>query len=244
MKVDAVILAGGKLKGSDQEKAFVKLGEQTLLEKCVQTLKKCSSISKLIVASAPQSCKEMPFVDELLHDTDDLLQNIVNALQKVKSEKVLLVASDIPFVTAGHIDEFLNSCSKVKADIYYPLVPKSSMGEFSAMKRTYFKLDRTEFTGGNIILVEKAVFLANLGLARKIYNNRKSPLKLAQLVGPYFLIKLALGKLTVSEAEQKTTKIIGGQVKGIIIPRPEIGSDIDKVEDLQFFQELYGGKNE
>jgi len=227
MKVDAVILAGGTLKGSKQKKAFVKIGEQTLLEKCVQTLGECSPVAQIIVAS----------------DTGDLLQNIVNALEKVKSEKALLVASDIPFVTAGHIDEFLNSCSKVKADIYYPLVPKSSMGEFGAMKRTYFKLDRTDFTGGNIILVTKSVFLANIDLARKIYENRKSPLKLAQIVGLYFLIKLALGRLSVSEAEQKTTKIIGGQVKGIIIPRPEIGSDIDKEEDLHFFKALYEGSN-
>jgi len=240
MKVDAVILAGGTLKGSKQEKAFIKIGEQTLLEKCVQTLKECPSIEQLIVASAPESAKASPSVDELLHDTGDLLQNIVNALEKVKSEKALLVACDIPFITSQHIDEYLNSCSKVKADIYYPLVPKSSMGEFSAMKRTYFKLDRTEFTGGNIILVTKSIFLANIDLARKIYDNRKSPLKLAQIVGLYFLVKLALGKLTVSEAEQKTTKIIGGLVKGIIIPRPEIGSDIDKEEDLQFFKTLYG----
>jgi molybdopterin-guanine dinucleotide biosynthesis protein A len=241
MKVDAVILAGGKLKDSDQDKAFIKLGEQTLLDRTIQTLSGCSSISKIIVTSAPVGFGTKLPVDELLHDEGDLLKNIVSALHKVETQRTLIVSSDIPLTTAEHVSEFLNSCAKVSAGIYYPLIPKSSMGPLSSMKRTYFKLDKTEFTGGNIMLLEKDIFLDNIGWARAIYTNRKSPVKLGRLVGPYFLAKLVLGKLAVSEAESKAGKILGCTVRGIIIPRPEIGSDIDKKEDLKFIERIFEG---
>ncbi len=113
------------------------------------------------------------------------------------------------------------------------------MGRLGSMKRTYFKLDRTDFTGGNIMLLDKQLWLDNLVNARKIYTYRKSPLKLAKLVGPLLLLKIALGRLSVSEVERKSSTILDGQIKGIIIRYPEIGSDVDKEEDLQFMQRTF-----
>lgn len=241
MKVDAIILAGGKLKNSNQKKAFIKLGEQTLLERSIGTLRECPSISALIVGSAPAGYKTKLAVDVILEDKGDLVENIAGALNKATSEKVLLVASDIPLLATKHVSEFINLCSKIEAGLYYPLIPKNAMGKFGSMKRTYFKLDRTEFTGGNIILIKKSTFLSNLELARKLYTDRKSPLKIGSLLGPYFLLKLSLGRLSVEEAEKKATKILGAPAKGIIVRHPEIGSDIDKEEDLHFIERMLGG---
>lgn len=240
MKHDAVLLAGGKLKGSDQNKAFIKLGEQTLLDRAIATFKECPEVGRVIITSAPPGYEPQLAVDELLTDTGDLVQNIANALHKVQSPKVIIAATDVPLMKADHIREFVDLCTKVKADFYYPLIPKSVMGKLGSMKRTYFKLDRTEFTGGNLILLKKEMWEANLDTARDIYVSRKSPLKMAKLVGPLFLIKMLLGRLSVGEVESKTSQILGGLVKGVIVRHPEIGSDIDKQEDLEFMQQFLG----
>ncbi len=238
MKLDAVVLGGGKLK-SGQAKASIKLGEKTLIDLVVNTLRDCSDISKVIVTSVPKGYKPEAAVDDLIEDTGDLIENIVLAIDKAKGDYVLLVSSDIPLLEAKHVSEFVKLCSRIKGDIYYPLIPKSAMGRLGSMKRTYFKLDRTDFTGGNIMLIRKELWQANADNARQVFANRKSPLKLARLVGAMFIIKLALGRLSVEEVEHKTSNILGGLVKGVIIRHPEIGSDIDKEEDLQFMQTFF-----
>lgn len=242
MKVDAIVLAGGTLKNTDKIKALIKLGEKTLPDIVTGALDESPDIGKIIVTSAPPGYEANPAVSDVIEDTGDLIENIARAIQKVKSRQVLLVASDIPLLAPQHVSEFLDLCSKVKADFYYPLIPKSAMGRLGSMKRTYFKLDKTDFTGGNIILLDKQLWISNLDNARKIYTYRKSPLKLAKLVGPLFLLKLALGRLSVSEVERKSTRLLDGLVKGIIIRYPEIGSDVDKEEDLQFMQRNFGAR--
>ncbi len=242
MRADAIILAGGKLKDSNRDKAFIKIGEQTLLDMIIAALEGCPSIAKKIVTSVPKDYKKPPLkVDDVVYDSGDLLENIGLAIEKVKNKKVLIVASDIPLLTAEHIEEFISLCSKVDAGFYYPLIPKSAMGEFGSMKRTYFKLDRTEFTGGNMLLANKDDFLANLAIARKIFEFRKKPFKVVSILGPFFLIRMAFGRLSVSAAERKAGKILKTTSKGIIVRHPEIGSDIDKSEDLEFIKSIIGG---
>ncbi len=239
MKVNAIVLAGGTLKNTDKIKALIKIGEKTLPDIVIDALDESSGIGKIIVTSAPPGYKANPVVSDVIEDTGDLVENIARAIDKVEGRQVLLVSSDIPLLAPQHVSEFLDLCSKVKAQLYYPLIPKSAMGRLGSMKRTYFKLDRTDFTGGNIMLLDKQFWLDNLENAGKIYAFRKSPLKLAKLVGPLLLLKIALGRLSVSEVERKSSTILDGQIKGIIIRYPEIGSDVDKEEDLQFMQRTF-----
>ena len=240
MKVDAVVLAGGKLKNTDKTKASIMIGDKTMPDIVIDALDKSPDISKIIVTSVPRGYKAVSAVSDVIGDTGDLVENIAQAIYKVETRQVLIVSSDIPLLASAHVSEFLDLCSKVKADLYYPLIPKSAMGRLGSMKRTYFKLDRTDFTGGNIMLLKKQLWLDNLDNARKIYTYRKSPLKLARLIGPFLLLKLGLGRLSVSEVERKSTRLLDGLVKGIIIRYPEIGSDVDKEEDLQFMQRTLG----
>ena len=72
----------------------------------------------------------------------------------------MIVASDIPFVTPGVIDKFIDAAVKQEADIVFPIISKDIMERaFPQTVRTYVKLKEGVFTGGNMILAKnKEIF--------------------------------------------------------------------------------------
>jgi hypothetical protein len=63
-------------------------------------------------------------------------------------------------------------------------------------------------------------------------NARKHPWKVAQIVGARTLANLMLGKLTISDIENKAERILGQAVKVFISERAELAMDIDKLSHL------------
>lgn len=69
--------------------------------------------------------------------------------------------------------------------------------------------------------------------AREIFARRKSPLKLCNWLGWGFLIKLLCHRLTVADAETRTSALLEMRCKAIITRHACIGMDIDKPSDLE-----------
>ncbi|RJQ31921.1 MAG: hypothetical protein C4562_05675 [Actinobacteria bacterium] len=241
IKIDAVVLAGGHVKSNRSDKlpkSSIKIGNQTALELVTSCLNGCPVVGDVIITSFPKEAaplKGFTFIE----DKGDLVENISLAIEKTTSDKVLLVAVDIPLITPGVIEEYVRLCllKDAEADFYYPLIPKESMKDLIEMERTYFKVDGRLFTGGNVMLLSRDLFNNHRELAQQIYENRKSPLKLVELFGPKFLLKFALGKLRLSDAEAKLSQVLGAKAVAVELPLPEIGSDIDKQSDLDFIND-------
>ena len=75
------------------------------------------------------------------------------------------------------------------------------------------------------------------------YDARKSPLKLATIVGLGTLFRLILGKvlpatLPIPALEKAVGKVLQGPVKAIITPYAEIGTDIDSPEQFAELEKL------
>jgi hypothetical protein len=69
---------------------------------------------------------------------------------------------------------------------------------------------------------------------KRFLDYRKSPLKLAGLLGWTFLIRyLLLKNLKMHELEAKISNMLGIRGAVIVCPWPEVGIDVDKPSDLQ-----------
>lgn len=92
------ILAGGKSRRMGNDKAFLPFGEQTFLEKI---LEQCQDFSQIYLSVAPRNfLPETPYplvVDE--REDYGPLEGIYQILRASKEEYVLILATDMPFIT-------------------------------------------------------------------------------------------------------------------------------------------------
>jgi len=68
----------------------------------------------------------------------------------------------------------------------------------------------------------------------RVFENRKSKIGMARLLGPTFVFKWLTNRLRVPDIERKVSTLLG--VQGAAVPHspPELAFDIDYLEDYQY----------
>lgn len=245
--VDAMILAGGispwlqDLTGT-QHRCLAPIGNKRLVDYIIAALQKSGSIRRIVIAARKEALSQLegtlPAGVALCEAEGDLPATAYAAAKTLGSdstEKLLGVCDDIPLLTPLAVREFLAECHKYpQGELYYPIIPKDAcLAEYPHAKRTYGKLSDGIFTGGNMMLVAKAVIPPGQQKAKEIFARRKSPLKLCNWLGWSFIIKLLLHQLSVADAEKRTTQLMEMNCKAIITRHACVGMDIDKPADLK-----------
>ncbi len=247
---DAVILAGGVNSGElrkyapYENEALIILGKYPMIHYVYQAVKNTPRLGNVIISGPCDSLRPIFGKDDSLMFTnsgEDAIDSFANTLGLVKSEKILIMPADIPFITPEAIEDFLDQCEKYDADVYYAIVPREvNEKRFPRVKRTYVKLREGVFTGGNLFLIRTAVASQGIELGKKLVANRKNPLAQARLFGMDLVLKYLTGRLSIREVEERfyeTLKLTG---KAIISNYAEVGVDVDKPSDLKLAEEILG----
>ncbi len=252
MKVDALILAGGSLKGISGEdkvsKALIEIEGKPMIEYVIDVLKDCPEIGRMVVvipSNAPLG-NWAQRVDRVLFKGGSLTENIEAGMEYLgKDQPILVLSSDIPLITPEAIGDFLNRCLGRESCVYYPIISREEVEKrFPGTQRTYAALKEGTFTGGNIALIDPQVIRDNRELLERLYNLRKSPFQLVRVLGFRFILKFLLRRLTIGELEEKASHLIRTRGCAIITPFPEIGVDVDKDSDLELVRRILSGKEE
>jgi molybdopterin-guanine dinucleotide biosynthesis protein A len=248
-KMDALILAGsvnnGKLKECSPvvNEALIPIGDKAMVQYVVEAITKSAKIDRAIIVGPAELFRPL-FVqnDKMLFAMggETIIKGVLNGLKLASSKKVLIATSDIPLLTPEAVDMFIDDCLKHQdVELFYPIVPKEvNDREFPGVKRTYVNLKDGIFTGGNIFLVNQEIVPKCAAKAEKMVSLRKSPLALAKLIGIGFIIKFLLRQLTIKEAENRVSKLLGVAGKAIVSPYPQIGVDVDKPSDLELVRKV------
>lgn len=251
--VDALVLAGGSSKGLEKEgeqaKASIRIDKKSMLEYVIASLKNSNSVQRVAVVgpAALQEKLETDNVDIFLPAKGSLTKNMSLGLAELNSSgPVLITSSDIPLITPEAIDDFINRCEKVDADICYSVVDRERIEKFfPGVKRTYVTFREGTFTGGNVGLVNPEVVRENMELIEKAFGLRKSPVKLLRILGLRFVLKFILHRLTLGEVEQRVSLLLNSRGRAVITPYPQIGIDVDKMSDLELARRfLQSGEEE
>ena len=141
--------------------------------------------------------------------------------------RVLVATADLPHLTPEAVRFLLERAPE--AALVYPIVPKERVeARFPGNRRTYARLREGTFTGGNLLLLDKALFFQALPLARRAVALRKNPLALARMVGLDILLKLLLGRLSLLEVEARAKRILGVEARA---GAPEILDLLARIDD-------------
>jgi molybdopterin-guanine dinucleotide biosynthesis protein A len=251
---DAIVLAGTSPGGALQEYAKVKnralipIGEQMMVQYVVNALKGVSSINKIAIVGAVQEL--LPYYENdpevvLAEQGETHIATLLNGLKVLGSgpdRQIVVATSDIPLLSTAAVEDFLNQCAQKDGDLFYPIVPKEiNEQRFPGVKRTYVHLRDGVFTGGNLFLVRVSIIEPCAAKAETLVSLRKSPLALCRLIGPMFIMKYLLHRLSLREVELKFSRLLGIEGYGIISNYPEIGIDVDKPSDLEFVRQILVG---
>lgn len=241
MKVDAVVLAGapnnGQLKEASSEKweAMIPIHGKPMVNYVIEALQDSSRIANIVVVG-PLEIKEVlvPNV-HLVEAGESLTDNVYRSIEVLeKKNKVLFVTSDIPFVSAEAIDDFVDRCAELSGDIFYPIISREANQQvYPEAVRTYFPLKEGAFTGGNIILASPQAVANSRWAMEQVFFRRKKPWKVIRMLGFVFICKFFAKQLTLRQLEQRASDILGYKGVVIISPYPELGTDVDKPSDLE-----------
>ncbi|MDD3893537.1 MAG: nucleotidyltransferase family protein [Syntrophomonadaceae bacterium] len=256
MQYDAIILAGGE-SSSDLKKiapydneALIIIGNYPMIYYVYKAVRQSPMIRKIVVSGPVDSLRNILPREENLYfvaSGDNAVESLANAadfLQKEgTTEKLLIMPTDIPFITAEAIENFINRCEESQNDFYYPLTSKEvNEKAFPGVRRTYVRLQDGIFTGGNLFLVKTKLVNDILDLALQLVIRRKNPLAIARLFGLGLVWKYITRSLSIATAEKRFFKVTGIRGKAIISPFAQIGVDVDKPSDLELAHQYLGDK--
>lgn len=166
------------------------------------------------------------------------VESLENALDNTKADRFLLVFADLPFLTQTAVTRFIQ-LSDPQADVNYPIIPADLCKKaFPSLPRTTVTIKEGQFTGGNLALLNTASVRKSLPLLKQLYEARKSPFKIASLLGLktlFLLVKAKFAPHTVEKAafEKALSQVLELKVKGVVTPEPGIGTDIDNAEQYR-----------
>lgn len=241
--MNAIVLAGEKKSDNMnnlENKALLKIKNKYMIEYVLDTLHNVKCIEKIAIVGQKDKLSEAVGhkADYVVEGTDSIVENIIKALEYFPGEKEMLVLTcDIPMITVEAIEHFILESRESGADLCYSIVEKMVNDEkYPEVKRTYAKLHEGKFTGGNVFYFNPEIKDDIKDFAEQMLEYRKSPTKMAGVLGIGFLIRLALGILTINAVKKKLKKLIGVNGAAVISPYPEIGNDVDKASDIEFVE--------
>lgn len=239
VKVDAVVLAGGDgavIDPNSRFKGLLPVAGKPMVEWVVDALRLARGVAEIavVVPSAEDLGAWVDKVDKLVVSDASFVENTLAGIGAFRVDRPVLVATgDLPAITPEAIDDFIERSLEVGADFTYPLISKADMlSQFPGSDRSFISLSEGEYTGGNMMIVNPRLVQQNRDIGQRLFETRKSALRMARTIGLRFAVKLALGRLQIYEVEAKMGEILGGSGAAIRTPYASIGADVDKPIDV------------
>jgi len=251
--ISVIVLAGGmaseELMAATgcSNRALITIGDLTMLDLVVRALLGAKSVNRIyVVGDVPKSGDY-----EQVDPRGDLLQNLTAGVDRIGLSyrgPILVATSDIPFLTPESVDDFIAQGRERRAQICYPIIPMDVYNlKFEGMKRTTLRTKEGRFTGGNLMLLDAGFVARHGSQIRQAYAARKDVLKLGTILGPKILLRILFSQtvapdlLPLAILEEAVSRLLdGANVAAVVTNYPEIGTDVDKVADVEYARQHFG----
>ncbi|MDF2671886.1 MAG: molybdopterin-guanine dinucleotide biosynthesis protein [Clostridiales bacterium] len=235
--VNAVILAGDREENGGS-KALMMILSKYMIEYVIDSLRESGCVRQIyVVGNEELKDKVGNLVDGWIEAGGGIMDNIRRGVELIGDLETpcIISTSDIPMVKGEAIRDFVEKCQLRSIDFGYPIIDKRlNVEKYPDVKRTYVKMKEGTYTGGNIVYFNPKIVENCTRRAEQLIEYRKKPLKMGRVLGFTFLIRLALGNLSISKVEDKIQRMFDIHGEAILTNYPEIGNDVDKPSDVEF----------
>lgn len=244
----AIVLAGGpydelaaRTPGAPN-KAFVEVAGVTLVERTLRALRGAPSLGRIIAVAPPHTHDRaaLALADECRADGARIRDSLRSGLSDLPpNEEVLVSTSDLPVLTIESVEDYVARARERAADLTYGCLEKRThLAKFPHVPHTWAPLREGTFCGTGFITIKPRVFPSLERFIEQLGRARKNPLHLARLFGWNVLLRFALHRLSIAQAEARASQVIGARVRAVVSPYAEIGVNVDRLSDIDLAETL------
>lgn len=245
--VDAVLPAGGRIEGTFAQetgveiKALLRFEDETILSRTIRTLRATRQVARVVVVGPEAALQEArnAGADGALAEGATGPDNIFRGLewlqqQPTPTSSVLIVTTDMPFLTPTAVTRFLDACPP-GMDICVPVVERKPFeARFPGLVRTDTRLRDGWFRLGGLFLLDPTTLLRIRPHIESMFGARKSNLQMAKLIGFATVLRYLTRRLTVEGIVARACEILGCRGVAMKDVAAEIGFDIDLPEEYTY----------
>lgn len=245
--VVAVVLAGGDVgdrlatEAGVEAKALLPLGDEPLGAYVLRALRGSGVVDRIVYVG-PTNARLKGLYDLAVPGghrmVDSLGLGLGAALAVPGTGPLLLLGADIPWVTGDMIARFVTAARAATgpagpAQLVYPVVREAAAtAQFPHQKRTYAKLKDGRFTGGNMVLMQRALAPSLLPQIDRVFRARKNPFALAGIIGLDVLFALLTGRADIRQLEKRVSSLVKAPVRALITDDAALAADVDSPAQL------------
>ena len=246
--MNVVVLAGGppdELAAHTPgalNKAYLEIAGKTLLQRTIEPIRAARSVSRIIVVTPAQAFAHpaAQLADERRPDGKRIRDSLQSGLEELPGdENVLISTSDLPVLTPEAVDDFVSRVQQKDADLSYGCLEKPvHMAAFPEIPHTWVRLKDGTYCGGGLMAMKPRVFPKLSQFIEQLGHARKNPLKLASLFGWDILLRFAIRRVAIVDAEERASRILGARTRAIVSPYAESAVNVDRVSDIALAENL------
>lgn len=214
-------------------KALAVVGDRTLLARSIAAARACGAEKIAVIGGSAvrDACEST--ADIFVAEGADGSDNIRRAIAAGEDRPLLLMTSDMPFIDAGGLADFLFRARDF--DIALPLAEAPDyLRAYPGAPDHITRIGRDRVANGSVAYFGPGVAPRALAIAQRLFEARKSLARMAALLGPALLLRFALGRLQIEHVERRGTELIGLEVRAIRNAAPSLCFDIDTSADIAY----------
>jgi GTP:adenosylcobinamide-phosphate guanylyltransferase len=244
--LDAILPAGGRLdaelaaKVGTDVKALIQIDGKPLLEHVFDAIQSSGMVRRTVLIGGPEVRERYGTRATLVLDEADTgPANMYNGLEALMGQpepptRILLATTDLAYVRGEHVKKLIEM-SPTDRQIVVPAVRRSDFeAAYPGTSSTFVKLKDGEFTLGGMFLIDAAAMRKMRPHAEQVFNQRKSKMGMAKLLGFGFAIKFATNRLSLMDVEKKIVSLLGCTAAPVAGAPAEFAYDIDDWEDYSY----------
>ncbi|MDH5404730.1 MAG: NTP transferase domain-containing protein [Candidatus Heimdallarchaeota archaeon] len=254
MGYSAFVMAGSSSKDLDDpllikagvtNKALINLNNKPVIEYLLQAMDEAKSIDRILVIGLDQT--DIQFKGkktiEFIKITGDRVETVFTAMNyfaetQDDQDMIIQFTSDTPFFTGEIIDHCIEKMDITSnKDVYYGLITKEIFDKrFPNAHRSFRKLKEGIFAGADMNCFRIRTVLDNKEATRIFLENKKSLVKTIISFSPLFIVKYALGRLSINDIIKFFKVKFKSDVSPYFPQYAEAGMDLDYPEQIEAFE--------
>jgi GTP:adenosylcobinamide-phosphate guanylyltransferase len=156
---------------------------------------------------------------------------------------LLITTADHALLCAGMVEHFLRAAKATGADVAAALTPASVLlAAYPQSKRTFIRFRDGGHSGANLFAILTPNGRRGVEFWRKVEQERKRPWRLVRAFGLWPLALYLSGTLSLDQAMERASAVIGARLAAVRLPIPEAAIDVDKLADLELVEAILASR--
>lgn len=215
-------------------KALVRIGGKPMLATVVDGLRATPGIGRIVVVGPSAAKPAARGVDQWIDEFPTGEENLLAAVRAASTERIVMSASDLPFVTPASYAGLIEKTGP-DVDAGYPIFERREFLRAYPRGRKHFAaLADGDWTGSSAFVFNRKPFVDDDRLIRRAFGARKSLVALAALLGPALLAKYVVKRLTVADVERRAGALLHASVRAVRGADPALAMDCDDPSDFAY----------